>query len=63
MTVHDEVCGMDIAPEDAVAETEFQGETYYFCSERCQVRFEEHPGWYVPIQPESDGEPGAGSVS
>ncbi len=52
MIVHDEVCGMDIAPEDAVATTEFQGNTYHFCTERCLQRFEEHPGWYVSIKPD-----------
>ncbi len=53
MTVHDEVCGMDITPEEAVAKTDFQGTTYYFCAERCLLRFEEHPGWYVAIKPGS----------
>jgi len=54
MIVHDEVCGMDIATEDAVAMMEFQGKKYYFCAERCLERFREHPGWYVPLKPEVD---------
>jgi len=58
MTVHDEVCGMDIAVEEAVATTEFEGNTYYFCAERCQQRFEEHPGWYVPMRRDADGRAG-----
>ena len=59
MTVHDEVCGMDIELDEAVASTEFQEKTYYFCSERCLQRFEEHPGWYVPIKPEAGGYAGS----
>jgi len=59
MKAHDEVCGMSIEAESAAASVEFQGKTYYFCSDRCGRRFEEHPGWYVPIRDEGD-EPGDG---
>ena len=49
MKAHDEVCGMTIETDRAAATTEFQGKTYYFCTERCREKFEEHPGWYVPV--------------
>ena len=29
----DPVCGMQVDDQNAEAETEFQGKTYYFCSE------------------------------
>lgn len=54
MKVHDEVCGMSIEMDDAVASVEFQGKTYSFCSDRCRRMFEEHPGWYVPVRSEDD---------
>lgn len=41
--VRDPVCGMEIDPETAAAETEYQGEKFYFCSEACYSRFIEHP--------------------
>ncbi len=50
MTVRDEVCGMTITVERAADRCDFQGTTYHFCSERCRRRFEEHPGWYVPLK-------------
>jgi len=39
----DVVCGRAVAPEHAKGETEYGGETYYFCSEECLIRFEERP--------------------
>lgn len=49
MQVHDEVCGMTIDAEDAATEVEFRGRVYFFCSDRCRRKFEEHPDWYVPV--------------
>ncbi len=54
MKAHDEVCGMTIEAESAAATAEFQGKTYYFCTERCREKFEEHPGWYVPVTAEEE---------
>ena len=59
MQAHDEVCGMSIEAETAAASIEFQGKTYYFCSDRCRRMFEEHPDRYVPVQEEEEG-PGSG---
>ncbi len=56
MKVHDEVCGMTISAEDAAATTDFQGKTYYFCTERCKTKFEEHPGWYVTVRDDFGGD-------
>jgi P-type Cu+ transporter len=46
-SVTDPVCHMQINSEDAVAKTEHQGQTYYFCADRCRVQFEEDPSRYV----------------
>lgn len=49
MDVRDEVCGMRIDASDSVGMVDFQGRTYHFCSDRCRRKFEENPGWYVPV--------------
>ena len=54
MTVRDEVCGMTITAEQAAATVEMYGNTYYFCSERCRRKFEEHPGWFVAVPGQHD---------
>lgn len=42
-TAKDPVCGMsvDIGPDTCHAE--FQGKTYYFCSQKCQAKFQADP--------------------
>ena len=45
--VIDPVCGMRIDPDDAVATVEFDGETYYFCSEACRDAFVADPAAYI----------------
>jgi len=44
--VKDIVCGMDIAT-DTEFHIEYKGETYYFCSENCEHKFEDEPDSYV----------------
>jgi len=41
--VVDPVCGMTIAPDDAVGKLDHAGQTYYFCSESCLERFRSDP--------------------
>ena len=43
----DPVCGMNVEAADAAAKTEYQGETYYFCTEKCRRKFEEDPAAYL----------------
>jgi Cu+-exporting ATPase len=45
--VEDLVCGMRIESEEAAATTEYQGKTYYFCSQACYDAFGANPGDYV----------------
>jgi P-type Cu+ transporter len=45
--VLDPVCGMTIAPEDAVGHLTHAGETYYFCSQSCLDRFKADPAEFL----------------
>jgi len=42
----DPVCGTRVDEEDALT-TNYQGQTYYFCSEDCLEEFREAPEEYV----------------
>jgi YHS domain-containing protein len=41
--VTDPVCGMRILPAFAAAQAEYAGQTFYFCIEACQRKFEQDP--------------------
>ncbi len=47
--VRDPVCKMDLAPERAAETREFAGETFYFCSGTCAVKFDEDAEGYTGI--------------
>ncbi len=47
----DPVCGMKVDPATAKHRTEHAGETFYFCSGRCQEKFEAAPAHYLAPQP------------
>jgi YHS domain-containing protein len=49
-TVHDPVCGMDIDPATAAGTSEYNGQTYYFCSPGCKKSFDKDPEKYVGQQ-------------
>jgi Cu+-exporting ATPase len=42
-TVTDPVCLSKIDTDAAAAQTTYDGQTYFFCSETCRCRFEQHP--------------------
>jgi len=46
-TVKDPVCGMDIDPETAAGQSEYEGQTYYFCSLGCKKSFDKEPEKYL----------------
>lgn len=46
-TVTDPVCGMQIQDSQAPAQTTYEGQTYYFCSDECKRKFDENPDQYV----------------
>ena len=43
----DVVCGMEVDRTSAEAQRDFQGKTYYFCSEECAERFDGNPQQFV----------------
>jgi P-type Cu+ transporter len=45
--IRDHVCQMDVDERTATAQTDYEGDTYYFCSEKCKDRFEADPERYV----------------
>ncbi|HAR41356.1 MAG TPA: hypothetical protein DCS07_01790, partial [Bdellovibrionales bacterium] len=42
----DPVCGMTVDPGDAY-QADYNGTTYFFCSESCVTRFESAPSAYL----------------
>ncbi len=45
--VIDPVCGAQFDSNDAVAQSQYQGKTYYFSATECRLRFEEDPARYA----------------
>lgn len=43
----DPVCGMIVNEKEAAATSEYQGQTYYFCSTGCKKSFDENPAKYL----------------
>ena len=46
-TVHDPVCHMDIDPSTAAGTSEYNGQTYHFCSLGCKKSFDANPEKYL----------------
>ncbi|GMT40921.1 MAG: hypothetical protein IEMM0001_1656 [bacterium] len=51
----DPVCGMTVEANSAAVQEEYQGTTWYFCSDRCRSRFLADPDTYA--QPETMTDP------
>jgi P-type Cu+ transporter len=45
--VEDPVCGMRIESEEAAGTIEYEGKTYYFCSQACHDAFQANPSAYA----------------
>lgn len=43
----DPVCGMEIGRLSAVADYDYQGKTYFFCSRSCREAFQAEPAKYL----------------
>jgi 3-hydroxybutyryl-CoA dehydratase len=43
----DPVCEMEVSAEDAVATSEYNGQTYHFCSQECKDSFDEDPEMFI----------------
>jgi Ala-tRNA(Pro) deacylase len=48
--VTDAVCGTDFDKQNAWGRSEYRGETYYFCSQRCKMEFDDNPEAYSRIE-------------
>ena len=51
--VMDPVCGMHVDPNNAPAQSNYDGKTYYFCSEECKQTFDAAPDQYTASAEES----------
>ncbi len=47
MKVTDPVCKMEIDSEKAAAQSEYKGQTYYFCAKGCRIAFDRDPEKYA----------------
>ena len=43
----DPVCGMEVNPMSAEAQSEYEGVTFYFCSAECKAKFDAAPLQYL----------------
>lgn len=43
----DHVCDMDVDERTATVKTDYEGDTYFFCSEECKEKFVADPERYV----------------
>ena len=43
----DPVCGMQIEESEAVGQSDYLEQTYYFCSAVCKTTFDEEPEKYI----------------
>ena len=46
----DPVCGMTVNTSDAAGSSEYQGQTYSFCSKGCKAAFDKEPEKYIAKQ-------------
>jgi P-type Cu+ transporter len=51
----DPVCGMTVDPATAKHRAEHAGQSYFFCSARCQEKFTAEPGRYIVGSPRGQG--------
>ncbi|HEU5342978.1 MAG TPA: YHS domain-containing protein [Ktedonobacterales bacterium] len=49
-TAIDPVCGMEVDTATAAGSSEYQGQTYYFCSAGCKRRFDGDPASFAEGQ-------------
>ena len=43
----DPVCGMEVDEKSAAGQSEYKGQTYYFCSPGCKRDFDKDPEKYI----------------
>lgn len=57
-TQRDPVCNMQVDEQNAAGQSDYAGQTYYFCSENCKEKFDQNPQQYA-----KQGAQGAGRSS
>ncbi len=56
--VKDPVCGMSVDPKTAKGgASTFDGQTYYFCSPKCKLKFDQNPSQYLSPKPATQSQP------
>jgi Cu+-exporting ATPase len=45
--IRDHVCDMDVDELSAAAQADYEGDTYFFCSDECRDKFVADPELYV----------------
>ena len=43
----DVVCGMQVDRAKAAGQSQYQGKTYYFCSNGCKAKFDANPSQFA----------------
>ena len=46
-TNRDPVCNMQVDAQSAAGQSQYQGQTYYFCSQDCKQKFDRNPAQYA----------------
>jgi YHS domain-containing protein len=56
-TQRDPVCNMQVDEKNAAGQSDYQGQTFYFCSENCKEKFDQNPQQYVKQGAKGAGRP------
>jgi len=51
----DPVCNMQVDEQTAAGRSQYQGQTYYFCSHDCKEKFDRNPEQYEKQKGQSAG--------
>ncbi len=58
-TAIDPICKMEVDTENASGgQSEYQGNSYYFCAQGCKKAFDQDPEKYLSDQPAAASKPG-----
>jgi YHS domain-containing protein len=52
----DPVCNMEVDEQSAAGRSQYQGQTYYFCTESCKNEFDQNPEMYANPGEQSTGQ-------
>lgn len=51
----DPVCKMEVNPASAKGQSEYEGQTFYFCSKECKHKFDADPARYLDATDRAQG--------